>query len=150
MTATWRSMLFVPGNRPDMAAKAPRSAPDVVVLDLEDAVPPAAKPDARATVRQVAADVAVKLTAYLADPQPDAQPFWSGGREKSDLVLLTYADTLPDAGLPTRLGLAAVAGGEPRALSGVELEQGAINGALARLSSDTSSALPSTSPSASR
>ena len=45
----WRSMLFVPGNRPDLAAKAPRSGPDVVVLDLEDAVPPAAKADARVT-----------------------------------------------------------------------------------------------------
>ena len=39
----WRSLLFVPGNRPELAAKAPRSAPDAVVLDLEDAVPPAAK-----------------------------------------------------------------------------------------------------------
>src|SRR5690606_18811521 len=57
MTARWRSMLFVPGNRPDLAAKAPRSAPDVVVLDLEDAVPPAAKADARASVRQAAADL---------------------------------------------------------------------------------------------
>ena len=43
MTAPWRSMLFVPGNRPDLAAKAPRSTPHVVVLDLEDAVPPAGK-----------------------------------------------------------------------------------------------------------
>jgi citrate lyase subunit beta/citryl-CoA lyase len=57
MTATtsrWRSMLFVPANRPDLAAKAPRCEPDVVVLDLEDAVPPAAKADARATARQAA------------------------------------------------------------------------------------------------
>ncbi|MGD4069814.1 aldolase/citrate lyase family protein, partial [Xanthomonas citri pv. citri] len=48
MTAVprWRSVLFVPGNRPDMAAKAPRSAPDAVVIDLEDAVPAAAKVDA--------------------------------------------------------------------------------------------------------
>jgi citrate lyase subunit beta / citryl-CoA lyase len=51
MTLRWRSMLFVPGNRPDLAAKAPRSAPDVIVLDLEDAVPPAAKADARESVR---------------------------------------------------------------------------------------------------
>ena len=51
-------MLFVPGNRAVLGAKAPRSAPDVVVLDLEDAVPPADKAEARATVRQVAADLA--------------------------------------------------------------------------------------------
>lgn len=58
MTATWRSMLFVPGNRPELAAKAPRSSPDVVVLDLEDAVPPAAKADARSSVREAAAALA--------------------------------------------------------------------------------------------
>jgi citrate lyase subunit beta/citryl-CoA lyase len=46
----WRSVLFVPGNRPDLAAKATRWGPDLVVLDLEDAVPAAAKDDARALV----------------------------------------------------------------------------------------------------
>jgi citrate lyase subunit beta/citryl-CoA lyase len=58
MTANWRSMLFVPGNRPELAAKAPRSGPDALVLDLEDAVPPAAKAAARADVRQAAAELA--------------------------------------------------------------------------------------------
>jgi citrate lyase subunit beta/citryl-CoA lyase len=52
MTPRWRSVLFVPGTRPDLAAKAPRSGPDLVVLDLEDAVPPAAKSEARATVAE--------------------------------------------------------------------------------------------------
>ena len=54
MTIRWRSMLFVPGNRPELAAKATRSAPDIVVLDLEDAVPPSHKVDARAAVREAA------------------------------------------------------------------------------------------------
>ena len=58
MTTRWRSLLFVPGNRPELAAKAPRSRPDAVVLDLEDAVPPAAKPDARGQVREAAAGLA--------------------------------------------------------------------------------------------
>jgi citrate lyase subunit beta/citryl-CoA lyase len=53
----WRSLLFVPGSRPDLAAKAPRSGPDVVVLDLEDAVPPPAKVAARATVRDAATEL---------------------------------------------------------------------------------------------
>jgi citrate lyase subunit beta / citryl-CoA lyase len=53
----WRSVLFVPGNRPDLAAKTPRSSPDVVVIDLEDAVPPADKIAARATARQAALDL---------------------------------------------------------------------------------------------
>ena len=52
MSERWRSVLFVPGNRPDLAAKAPRSEPDLVVLDLEDAVPAAAKDDARARLEE--------------------------------------------------------------------------------------------------
>ncbi|HEX6424515.1 MAG TPA: CoA ester lyase [Acidimicrobiales bacterium] len=75
MTATWRSMLFVPGNRPDMAAKAPRSAPDVVVLDLEDAVPPAAKPDARAAVRRAAAELAGVVTVCVRVNPPTTRWF---------------------------------------------------------------------------
>ncbi len=34
-----RSILFVPGNRPDWIDKAPRFGPDALIVDLEDAVP---------------------------------------------------------------------------------------------------------------
>jgi citrate lyase subunit beta/citryl-CoA lyase len=50
MTATLpsaRSYLFVPGDRPDRFDKALASDADCVVLDLEDAVAPAAKEQAR-------------------------------------------------------------------------------------------------------
>ncbi len=42
-----RSMLFVPASRPDRIPKAIASGADLVVVDLEDAVEPAAKPTAR-------------------------------------------------------------------------------------------------------
>ena len=42
-----RSMLFLPGARADMVAKIPRFAPDVAVVDLEDAVAADAKEAAR-------------------------------------------------------------------------------------------------------
>ena len=35
----YRSVLFVPGNRPDWIDKAPRFGPDALIIDLEDAVP---------------------------------------------------------------------------------------------------------------
>jgi citrate lyase subunit beta / citryl-CoA lyase len=44
-----RSLLFVPASRADMIAKIPRFAPDVAVADLEDAVPPGGKDQARQT-----------------------------------------------------------------------------------------------------
>ena len=53
-----RSLLFAPASRPDVLAKLPRSSPDGVVLDLEDAVAPPAKPDARTHSRTVGAALA--------------------------------------------------------------------------------------------
>ncbi|MHB9842261.1 HpcH/HpaI aldolase/citrate lyase family protein [Paraburkholderia terrae] len=47
-----RSYLFVPGNRPDRFAKAAASGVDVVVIDLEDAVPPEDKKVARAALSE--------------------------------------------------------------------------------------------------
>ena len=45
-----RSILFVPGHRPDRFAKALATGADAVVIDLEDAVPPGEKAAARAAV----------------------------------------------------------------------------------------------------
>lgn len=45
-----RSYLFVPGNRPDRFAKACASGADAVIIDLEDAVPPAERLAARSNV----------------------------------------------------------------------------------------------------
>ena len=47
-----RSFLFVPGNRPERFIKAVNSGADVVVLDLEDAVPAADKGSARQAIAQ--------------------------------------------------------------------------------------------------
>lgn len=47
-----RSLLFVPGQRARFYEKLAELRPDAVILDLEDAVPPAEKPAARRTVRE--------------------------------------------------------------------------------------------------
>jgi len=49
-TRLTRSMLFVPAARPDMIAKAARSAADAVCLDLEDSVAPDQKEASRAHI----------------------------------------------------------------------------------------------------
>ena len=51
-----RSLLFTPGDRPEMLRKAPASGADVIVFDLEDAVDPGRKTEARATVHELLAD----------------------------------------------------------------------------------------------
>jgi citrate lyase subunit beta/citryl-CoA lyase len=45
-----RTLLFVPGNRPDRFEKAVRSGADAVVLDLEDSVPSVDKAAARVAI----------------------------------------------------------------------------------------------------
>ncbi len=53
-----RSLLFVPGNRPNMFEKALGFSPDVFVPDLEDSVPT----DEKANARAVAASFLAKLS----------------------------------------------------------------------------------------
>jgi citrate lyase subunit beta/citryl-CoA lyase len=47
-----RTALFVPGNRPDRVDKAVSTAADVVIIDLEDAVPYSQKKETRPVVRE--------------------------------------------------------------------------------------------------
>lgn len=47
-----RSWLLVPGSKPELFDGAARSAADAVVLDIEDAVAPEQKPEARANVKK--------------------------------------------------------------------------------------------------
>jgi citrate lyase subunit beta/citryl-CoA lyase len=60
-----RSLLFVPGNSAKMIAKASASAADVVILDLEDAVHPDAKPEARKVVVEALATASSGCRRYV-------------------------------------------------------------------------------------
>jgi citrate lyase subunit beta / citryl-CoA lyase len=53
-----RTMLFIPAHKIDWARKVDRYRPDSVVLDLEDAVPPNLKKDARGICREAIAVLA--------------------------------------------------------------------------------------------
>jgi citrate lyase subunit beta/citryl-CoA lyase len=46
-----RTLMFVPSNRPNMVQRAHATPADVIVLDLEDAVPPGEKEAARSGIR---------------------------------------------------------------------------------------------------
>ena len=48
--------MFTPGDRPEMLRKAPSAGADVIVFDLEDAVSPDSKAEAREAVREVLSD----------------------------------------------------------------------------------------------
>ncbi len=76
----WRSILYVPGNVPKFIDKAHERGADCVLVDLEDSVQPAQKPEARAmlaeTMTKVArggADVAVRINRPLRLAIPDIE-----------------------------------------------------------------------------
>lgn len=48
----FRSLLFVPGHKPEWIDKAAKAQPDAIVLDLEDSVPEELKASARGTVAE--------------------------------------------------------------------------------------------------
>jgi citrate lyase subunit beta/citryl-CoA lyase len=76
MSTTRRSLLFTPGDQGDRMRAAPRFGADVLCFDLEDAVAPGKKAEAREAVHAVLSDpgfdpdaeVCVRLTA---DPAAD-------------------------------------------------------------------------------
>ncbi len=51
-----RSLLFSPGDRPELMRKAPQSGADTVCFDLEDAVAPSRRDEARTAVRELLVD----------------------------------------------------------------------------------------------
>jgi len=75
---TWRSLMFVPATGERFVAKAHTRGADVVILDLEDSIPPGEKqaardalPAASATVGQAGAEVAVRINRALDLAVPD-------------------------------------------------------------------------------
>ena len=61
MQITIRTALFVPGNRPDRIVKAFGTGADVVIIDLEDAVPLSEKESSRPNVREKVAEFADRM-----------------------------------------------------------------------------------------
>ena len=74
----WRSILYVPGNVPKFIDRAHERGADCVLIDLEDSVQPAQKPEARAMLAESmkkvvrgGADVAVRINRPMRLAMPD-------------------------------------------------------------------------------
>jgi (S)-citramalyl-CoA lyase len=101
ITRLFRSTLFVPGNRPERFEKAANSGADLIAIDLEDAVPPEAKDEARGIVMDSLAapySGAARRFIRINSPKTDA-----GLR---DLVALIDSPTAPDGILIPMVGSA--------------------------------------------
>jgi malyl-CoA/(S)-citramalyl-CoA lyase len=83
-----RSELAVPGSQPQLFEKAAKSAADVVFLDLEDAVAPDDKPQARKNVIQ-----ALRDTHFM---YRDVVDVMEQGGERLDLIMIPKVGTSAD------------------------------------------------------
>ncbi|WP_433803110.1 HpcH/HpaI aldolase/citrate lyase family protein [Actinomycetospora sp. CA-084318] len=101
-----RSLLFVPGGRADMIAKAPRSSPDAIAVDLEDAVAADGKDAARRTATTGLPDTA---SLVLVRVNPPATPWHDDDVEAvaataAGVVLPKYEERAQLADLRARVG----------------------------------------------
>ena len=84
-----RTLLFVPGDRPDRYAKAASAGADVMIIDLEDAVRPEAKDSARESAAQ-----------WFADGNPGIVRINAAGTEWHQADLDALADVVDVVFLP--------------------------------------------------
>ena len=137
-----RSLLFSPGDSPDLMRKAPGTGADVICFDLEDAVSPARKDEARAAVREVLADpafdpdaeVCVRLTAESpaadldgvlgSDAEPEGEPASEGAAVRLDAVMLPKVEDADRVG--DVADLCAERGRDPAVFALVETAAGVL------------------------
>jgi citrate lyase subunit beta/citryl-CoA lyase len=100
-----RSVLFSPGDQPDLLRKAPDAGADTVVFDLEDAVAPERKADARSDVATVLTDatfdpsceVCVRVNADVSTAAADLDAVLEGD-PRLDAVMVPKAESATDVG----------------------------------------------------
>jgi citrate lyase subunit beta/citryl-CoA lyase len=118
-----RGLLFVPGTRPERIAKAAAMAADGVILDLEDAVPPAQKAQARewvvAALRRVDFGLRERIVRVNAAEAPE---------HAADLAAVVPAG--PDALLLPKLSDAAEVGRLDAEVGRLERSSGRPPGAI--------------------
>ncbi|WP_255191370.1 HpcH/HpaI aldolase/citrate lyase family protein [Natronobeatus ordinarius] len=99
-----RSVMFTPGDRPEMMRKAPGAGSDVVVFDLEDAVAPGRKAEAREAVRSVLADpdfdpeveVCVRVNPVGLGADADLEAVLGDDDVRLDSIMLPKAESAAD------------------------------------------------------
>jgi len=119
-----RSLLFVPGDRPERFVKAAASGADAIILDLEDSVSPANKEAARAAVAEYLAGEREVITLVRVNPldghmtaadvtaivggRPDAimLPKAEGAPSIQQLDTILRSESQRDASLPPILPIA--------------------------------------------
>lgn len=123
----FRTLLFAPGSRPELLAKAQLGDADAMIFDLEDSVPSNAKDEARKNVSAALA-LGLKKPMYLRISNPRAGDFMA------DLSVLDGCSLLNVAGVVVpKADDARDVQTVAQALSDIEAKAGVQDGSLAIL-----------------
>jgi citrate lyase subunit beta/citryl-CoA lyase len=152
-----RSLLFSPGDRPELMRKAPATGADVICFDLEDAVAFDRKDEARTAVRDVLGDpdfdpdaeVCVRLTATAPETDLDAlvgvESLDRSSSDAGDPSIRLDAVMLPkveDAGRVEHVAaLCAARGLDPAVFALVETAGGVLSAAAIAAADATSAVI---------
>ncbi|MEJ8850037.1 CoA ester lyase [Variovorax rhizosphaerae] len=98
-----RSFLFVPANRPERFEKALKSGADVVILDLEDAVPTQDKSTAREAIAEHWPRIASHDVAVVIRMNAEGSPAWDADIELAGQLPGLAAIMVPKAEAPATL-----------------------------------------------
>ena len=127
-----RSVLFSPGDQPSLMRKAPGAGADTVVFDLEDAVVPDRKEEARAAVEEILSEpsfdpdceVCVRVNADPATAAEDLDAVLADGG-RLDSVMVPKAES--DAGVRRIEELVRERGADLPLLALCESARGVLN-----------------------
>ncbi len=118
-----RSMLFLPGNTPNIIVNGDALGADNVILDLEDAVAPDQKDAARILVRSAIKAIGFKNVELTVRINSLDTPYWHDDLE--EIVPL-----VPNLIMPTKVNGADDVLTLDAAISGIEAKSGLANGTV--------------------
>jgi citrate lyase subunit beta/citryl-CoA lyase len=129
MTPPLRSMLFVPGTRPDRFGSAIESGADAVIFDLEDSVDPSRKAEARASVAAFLWKAPSTNASLLVRVNGFDSPWFFEDMESVGGLESMYAVVLPKTEVPGHVGAAAQATLSGRVVPLIETARGVLHAA---------------------
>ena len=110
-----RSMLFIPGNTPNLLMNGDVLGADSIILDLEDAVSPAEKDSARILVRNALKNLHYQGCEIIIRINPVETDYWT--HDLDEIIPLKHdyaAKGQLRTGRQDRLGIYRQAGGKVR------------------------------------
>ena len=129
MTPLLRSLLFVPGTRPDRFASALASGADAIVFDLEDSVDPTRKTEARTAVAAFLSQPPSTSAALLVRVNSFGTAWYGQDIESVGGLQSVRAIVLPKAEVPAHVAAAAKATISGRVIPLIETAGGVLNAA---------------------